>query len=66
MDNEYAAWSIYSGIGRTVKSEESLRVIYDTLIGLWESGGRREQDKFLLAAVTHPLARRFLARNDSQ
>ena len=62
MDNEYAAWSIYSGIGRTVKSEESLRVIYDTLIGLWESGGRREQDKFLLAAVTHPLARRFLAR----
>ena len=62
MAHEYAAWSIYSGVGRTVKSKESLRIIFDTLIERWENNGRPEQDKFLLAAVSHPLARRFLAR----
>ena len=62
MNNDYVAWSIYQGVGRTVKSKESLRIIYDNLIGRWENNGGREQDKFLLAAVSHPLARRFLVR----
>ena len=62
MDNDYSAWSIYSGVGRTVRSEESLKIIYDTLIGRWENKGGQQQDKFLLAAVSHPLARRSLVR----
>ncbi len=59
IDNPYSAWSIYSGVGRAARSEDSLRTIYDTLIGEWESTGGQKQDKFLLAAVTHPMARRI-------
>ena len=62
MGKNFSAWSIYSGVGRTAKSEESLRIIYDTLIRRWENKGGQKQDKFLLAAVSHPLARRFLVR----
>ncbi len=62
IKKNFAAWSIYSGVGRTVKSEESLKIIYDSLIRRWEKNGGQGQDKFLLAAVSHPLARRFLVR----
>ena len=62
MDNEYSAWSIYSGVGRAVRSDEALTKIFDTLLGEWESGGGERQDKFLLAAVTHPMARRVAVR----
>ena len=62
MKKNHSAWSVYSGVGRTVNSAESLRIIYDTLIGRWENKGGKQQDKFLLAAVSHPLARRFLVR----
>ena len=62
MANEFSAWSIYSGVGRTARSEETLRTIFDTLIGAWENNGGQRQDKFLLAAVTHPMARRVAVR----
>ncbi|MCY3820137.1 MAG: hypothetical protein OXH52_12365 [Gammaproteobacteria bacterium] len=62
VDNDYSAWSIYSGIGRAVRSDDDLRTIFDKLIGNWETAGGQRQDKFLLAAVTHPLARRVSAR----
>ncbi len=64
IDKQYAAWSIYSGVGRTAKRNEFLNVIYDELLVRWEedSGGTK-QDKFLLAAVSHPLARRYLVRS---
>ena len=64
VNKQYAAWSIYSGVGRTAKRREILEVIYDELLGRWEEdGGGIKQDKFLLAAVSHPLARRYLVRN---
>lgn len=62
MDNDYSAWSIYSGLGRAARSEETVKTIFDTLIGEWEDEGGRRQDKFLLAAVTHPMARRVAVR----
>lgn len=64
INKPYSAWSIYSGVGRTAKRNESLKFIYDELLVGWEedSGGTK-QDKFLLAAVSHPLARRYLVRN---
>ena len=63
IDKPYAAWSIYSGVGRTAKRREILEVIYDELLGRWEDNGDGiKQDKFLLAAVSHPLARRYLVR----
>ena len=62
IDNDFSAWSIYSGIGRAVRSDDALRTIFDELIGAWEAAGGERQDKFLLAAVTHPLARRVNAR----
>lgn len=69
MENEYSAWSIYSGVGRVVRSEDMLRTIFDDLVGSWEREGGERQDKFLLAAVTHPMARRVEVRrvlNESQ
>ncbi len=62
MENEFSAWSIYSGVGRAARSEETLRVIFDTLIGAWENRKNLPQDRFLLAAVTHPMARRVAVR----
>ena len=62
MEDEFSALSIYSGVGRAARSEEALRTIFDTLIGAWEDGGSRQQDKYLLAAVTHPMARRVAVR----
>ena len=61
VEERYSAWAIYSGIGRTVKSDELLRLIFDDLIQRWENAGNKNQDKFLLAAVSHPLARRVNA-----
>ena len=62
VNDAYSAWSIYSGVGRATQSEELLRRIYDDLILIWETNGEQKQDKFLLAAVSHPLARRVAAR----
>ena len=62
MENQFSAWSIYQGAGRAARSEETLRTIFDTLIGSWECVGGQGQDKFLLAAVTHPMARRAAVR----
>lgn len=62
MENDFSAWSIYSGVGRAVRSEQNLRTIFDVLIGQWIDGGNQRQDKFLLAAVTHPMARRVAVR----
>lgn len=62
MDNEFSAWSIYQGVGRTARSEDALRTVFDTLVGEWENEGGKRQDKFLLATVTHPMARRVAVR----
>jgi len=62
INNEFSAWAIYSGVGRAVRSEAALRTIFDNLIGRWESDGGKKQDKFFLAAVTHPMARRIAVR----
>ena len=62
VDNDYSAWSIYSGIGRAARSADALRAIFDDLIEVWERNGAAVQDRFLLAAVTHPLARRVSVR----
>lgn len=62
MENDFSAWSIYSGVGRAARSEDALRGIFDTLIRAWEDEGRQRQDKYLLAAVTHPMARRVAVR----
>jgi len=62
MENQFSAWSIYQGVGRAARSEETLRTIFDTLIGAWEHEGGRRQNKFLLAAATHPMARRAAVR----
>ena len=61
-DNEYSLWSIYQGVGRTVRSDEHLKAVFDNLIGAWETSGGSSQDKYLLSAVSHPLARRVSAR----
>ena len=63
VDNEYSAWSIYSGIGRAVRGVGALKSVFDDLLGAWERSGGEAQDKFLLAAVTHPLARRVSVRS---
>ncbi len=44
------------------RRDDALRVVFDDLIGAWECGGATRQDKYLLAAVTHPLARRVSVR----
>ena len=62
IDNDFSAWSIYQGVGRAAQSDDAFRTIYDTLIGEWEHTGDQRQDKFLLAAVTHPMARRVSVR----
>lgn len=61
-DKEYSLWSIYQGVGRTVRNDEDLKVVFDELIGAWEASGGSSQDKYLLSAVSHPLARRVSAR----
>ena len=63
MDNQYSEWAIYSGFGRTVRIQEHLRFAFDHLLGEWENRGAREQDKYLLAAITHPMARRVDVRH---
>ena len=62
MHAKYSAWSIYQGVGRAVRSMEMLQTIFDVLIGRWENEGGMQQDKFLLATVTHPMARRVAVR----
>ena len=62
MDNDFASWSIYSGFGRAVKDKTQLKTACDELIPAWESDKNSPQDKFLLAAITHPMARRVIVR----
>ena len=62
VNNEWSAWSIYSGIGRSIQDDDQLRVLFDVLLGMWIQAGATQQDKFLLAAVTHPMARRVSVR----
>ena len=62
MENDFSAWSIYSGVGRAARSEDAFRTIFDDMIGRWEDEGVQRQDKFLLAALTHPMARRVGVR----
>ena len=61
-ENDYSAWAVYSGVGRAAKSDEAVKAIFDNLVGTWEQEGGFAQDKFLLAAVTHPMARRVNVR----
>ena len=62
IGEKFSAWAIYSGIGRAAQNEDTFRTIYDTLIMRWEDNGGESQDKYLLAAVTHPMARRVGVR----
>ena len=62
-ENQYSGWSVHQGVGRAVRNDTQLRVIFDELIGKWEAKGDRQQDKFLLATVSHPMARRAPVRN---
>lgn len=62
VDNDYSLWSIYQGVGRTVRNDEDLKAVFDDLIGIWEASGGSSQDIYLLATVSHPLARRVSAR----
>ena len=62
VDNPFSLWSIYQGIGRTVRSDDHLKSVFDDLVGAWEASGASHQDIYLLSAVTHPLARRVSAR----
>ena len=39
IDNQYSEWSIYQGVGRAVRNESQLRVIFDELIKRWEDKG---------------------------
>ncbi len=62
MQQQFSAWAVYSGVGRAALSEGALVGIFDDLIGKWSSEDKSRQDKFLLAAVTHPMARRVAVR----
>ena len=63
MDNQYSSWSVYQGFGRSVKNKNDIRAIFDQPILDWKSHARGRQDKFLLAAISHPMARRVAVRN---
>ncbi|MCY4541313.1 MAG: hypothetical protein OXB95_02795, partial [Rhodobacteraceae bacterium] len=56
-------WSIYQGVGRAVQDEAALRTLFDLLICRWEQSQGQQLDKCLLAAVSHPMARRVVVRN---
>ena len=62
MENEYSRWSVFQGVGRAARKEFQLKVIFDELIENWEKNGGGQQDKSLLAAVSHPMARRVAVR----
>ncbi len=55
MGNDYSAWSIYSGVGRAVRSEDHLRVIFDTLVEIWKNERSPSQDKFRLPDLSQLL-----------
>ncbi|MCY4540940.1 MAG: hypothetical protein OXB95_00885 [Rhodobacteraceae bacterium] len=56
-------WSIYQGVGRAVQDEAALRTVFDDLICRWEQSQGQQRDQCLLAAVSHPMARRVVVRN---
>lgn len=61
-ENVWSAWAVYSGVGRAAQSDDALKIIFDNLVGTWVHNGGTAQDKFLLAAVTHSMARRVNVR----
>ena len=62
VDKPFPLWSIYQGVGRTIRNDEELKAVFDDLIGGWEASGGSSQDIYLLSTVSHPLARRVSAR----
>jgi len=61
--NKYPSkWAIYSGFGRTVRHKEHLRLAFDHLLCEWENKSNGKLDRTILAAITHPMARRVDVR----
>lgn len=56
LDNPYSAWAAYSGIGRSTNTGSALETVWETLLGCWDGS---TPDKFLLAAISHPMGRRM-------
>ena len=56
LDNHFSAWAAYSGIGRSTNSVSALATVWETLLGSWDG---TTPDKFLLAAISHPMGRRM-------
>ena len=56
LDNPFSAWAAYSGIGRTTNTVSALATVWETLLGRWDG---TTPDKFLLAAISHPMGRRM-------
>ena len=56
LDNLYSAWAAYSGIGRSTNTVSALATVWETLLGCWD---RTTPDKYLLAAISHPMGRRM-------
>ena len=56
LDNPYSAWAAYSGIGRSTNTESALATVWETLLGCWDG---TTPNKFLLAAISHPMGRRM-------
>ena len=56
LDNDFSTWAAYSGIGRSTNSDSALGTVWETLLGCWDG---TTPDKFLLAAISHPMGRRM-------
>ncbi len=56
LDDPFSAWAAYSGIGRSTNTVSALATVWETLLGCW---GGTTPDKFLLAAISHPMGRRI-------
>jgi len=56
LGNPYSAWAAYSGIGRSTNTVSALATVWETLLGCWDG---KTPDKFLLAAISHPMGRRM-------
>lgn len=56
LDDPFSAWAAYSGIGRSTNTVQALATVWETLLGCWDGA---TPDKFLLAAISHPMGRRM-------
>ena len=56
LDNPFSAWAAYSGVGRSTNTVSALATVWETLLGCWDG---TTPDKFLLAAISHPMGRRM-------